>query len=304
MTAIASDTDADFLRAILAVPDDDAPRLIYADWLDENGQPERAEFIRVQCRIAEIEHRRTELFNDDVDWIACTVGSASWCPNCGDCCCPKREESMCDPSCPLHSPASNHDVLSELGRENKTLNNRSRAILQQHGQRWVFDELLWPIKFCRKCGVRAAGNRSKYCGDGSDKDNAHNWSGIGKAVDEIPHDWWERGFIAKVEIDTATLLGRECERCRGDLHNIGCPGCGGSGRVGGCAEALARAVPLRQCVLTDLEFFENDDGRWACYDGLLPEELQRANEWQPTEQAARENMATATAAFVRRGGRT
>lgn len=37
MPAIASDTDADFLRAILAAPDDDAPRLIYADWLDENG---------------------------------------------------------------------------------------------------------------------------------------------------------------------------------------------------------------------------------------------------------------------------
>jgi uncharacterized protein (TIGR02996 family) len=35
-----------FLRAICAAPDDDAPRLVYADWLDEHGHPDRAEFIR------------------------------------------------------------------------------------------------------------------------------------------------------------------------------------------------------------------------------------------------------------------
>lgn len=34
------------LRAVLAAPADDTPRLVYADWLDENGQPERAAFIR------------------------------------------------------------------------------------------------------------------------------------------------------------------------------------------------------------------------------------------------------------------
>src|SRR5438552_3245579 len=40
-----------FLREICEHPDDDAPRLIYADWLEENGQPERAEFIRVQIQL-------------------------------------------------------------------------------------------------------------------------------------------------------------------------------------------------------------------------------------------------------------
>jgi uncharacterized protein (TIGR02996 family) len=37
------------LRAVIENPDDDAPRLVYADWLDEHGDPDRAEFIRVQC---------------------------------------------------------------------------------------------------------------------------------------------------------------------------------------------------------------------------------------------------------------
>jgi uncharacterized protein (TIGR02996 family) len=44
--------DPAFLRAICANPDDDLPRLIYADWLDEHGDPDRAEFIRLQCALA------------------------------------------------------------------------------------------------------------------------------------------------------------------------------------------------------------------------------------------------------------
>jgi uncharacterized protein (TIGR02996 family) len=43
------DTQQDLLNAIIANPDDDAPRLIYADWLDEQGDELRAEFIRLQC---------------------------------------------------------------------------------------------------------------------------------------------------------------------------------------------------------------------------------------------------------------
>jgi uncharacterized protein (TIGR02996 family) len=39
---------SDFLAAILDRPLDDAPRLILADWLDENGQADRARFIRAQ----------------------------------------------------------------------------------------------------------------------------------------------------------------------------------------------------------------------------------------------------------------
>ena len=41
-----------FLRDIIDNPDDDVPRLIYADWLEDNGRPERAELIRVQDVLA------------------------------------------------------------------------------------------------------------------------------------------------------------------------------------------------------------------------------------------------------------
>jgi uncharacterized protein (TIGR02996 family) len=43
-----------FLQAIIDTPDDDTPRLVYADWLDEHGEPERAEFIRVQVGLARL----------------------------------------------------------------------------------------------------------------------------------------------------------------------------------------------------------------------------------------------------------
>jgi uncharacterized protein (TIGR02996 family) len=40
------------LDAVRAEPDDDTPRLVLADWLDEHGDSARAEFSRVQCDLA------------------------------------------------------------------------------------------------------------------------------------------------------------------------------------------------------------------------------------------------------------
>jgi len=39
------------LAAVLEFPEQDAPRLIYADWLDEHGDAARAEFIRVSVEL-------------------------------------------------------------------------------------------------------------------------------------------------------------------------------------------------------------------------------------------------------------
>ena len=68
-----------FLNAILERPDDDLPRLVYADYLDETGFAERAEFIRVQIelarsdptddRFADLTRREAELLRDGVGGI-------------------------------------------------------------------------------------------------------------------------------------------------------------------------------------------------------------------------------------------
>src|SRR5262245_44796938 len=43
-----------FLQAITASPEDDTPRLVYADWCEENGEPDRADLIRAQCELARL----------------------------------------------------------------------------------------------------------------------------------------------------------------------------------------------------------------------------------------------------------
>ncbi len=69
------------LRTIAREPEDDAPRLVYADWLEEHGQTERADFIRAQIELAtltedsprrrELAFRARELLDRHEDeWVA------------------------------------------------------------------------------------------------------------------------------------------------------------------------------------------------------------------------------------------
>src|SRR5262249_53102359 len=48
-------TEEELLATIDASPDDDAPRLAHADWLENNGDRERAEFIRAQLDDEEVD---------------------------------------------------------------------------------------------------------------------------------------------------------------------------------------------------------------------------------------------------------
>src|SRR5262249_24085793 len=60
------------LQDVIAHPDEDGPRLIYADWIEENGRPERAEFIRVQCELARLpanhSHRKKLEAREEALW--------------------------------------------------------------------------------------------------------------------------------------------------------------------------------------------------------------------------------------------
>jgi uncharacterized protein (TIGR02996 family) len=46
-----ADEEAGLIAAIVAAPDDDAPRLVYADWLQQRDDP-RGELIQLQCKLA------------------------------------------------------------------------------------------------------------------------------------------------------------------------------------------------------------------------------------------------------------
>jgi uncharacterized protein (TIGR02996 family) len=75
-----------FIQAIQEPPEDDAPRLVFADWLDENGDEPRAEFIRLQCRLphlrddlefARLRQREQELLEEHrAGWLGPWAGVA------------------------------------------------------------------------------------------------------------------------------------------------------------------------------------------------------------------------------------
>src|SRR5207248_2696491 len=46
-----------FLKAIAESPDDDGLRLVYADWLEEHGQDDRARYLREEVALTRIDGR-------------------------------------------------------------------------------------------------------------------------------------------------------------------------------------------------------------------------------------------------------
>lgn len=73
----------ELFEAVLDAPAEDAPRLVYANCLDEDGDFDRAEFIRVQCKLAKpakgrlvaLRRREQELWQKH---------GADWCPDVYD----------------------------------------------------------------------------------------------------------------------------------------------------------------------------------------------------------------------------
>src|SRR5688572_7618498 len=72
-------TDEQFLKLIRADPGNPAARLVYADWLDELGDPQ-GEFIRVQCELErpglsalkqrQLRERERELLDEhEAEWL-------------------------------------------------------------------------------------------------------------------------------------------------------------------------------------------------------------------------------------------
>jgi uncharacterized protein (TIGR02996 family) len=94
-----------FLQDIRENPDDDAPRLVFADWLEDNGDPQRADFIRVQCALAsmlddgprriELGAREEELL--EANALAWTEGAfLAWLEHDEQDCPTEEDHSVCE----------------------------------------------------------------------------------------------------------------------------------------------------------------------------------------------------------------
>src|SRR5581483_9915746 len=89
MNASQSPDEAAFLRAVHDRPHDPLPRLIFADWLDENGRVTEAAWLRADARAAaahpdadaaDLERLRETAGPDGVPslWLAKSVWQVSW----------------------------------------------------------------------------------------------------------------------------------------------------------------------------------------------------------------------------------
>lgn len=110
---------------ILAHPNEDTPRLVYADWLQENDQPERAEIIRVQCEKSRLEQLHTDA------------------PNSHDLCCRRKRRGRCrafakDGDC-LRCIALRE--LAARDKKIKRLRQREQELLDLNWYEWIDPKL-------------------------------------------------------------------------------------------------------------------------------------------------------------------
>ncbi len=112
---------AAFLADIIANPADDALRLIYADWLEEQGEGARAEFVRVQIELEATPFYDREPCHicghepDDAGWINHSRG------------------------CHTQSEDGGGESVADRNPDYERLKNRARELLEANRVRWLAD---------------------------------------------------------------------------------------------------------------------------------------------------------------------
>jgi uncharacterized protein (TIGR02996 family) len=104
-------------QAIIEDPDDDLRRFVYADWVEEQGQPERAEFIRVQCQLAR--------------WPEGDLGRWNYAQWLDEHAQPEQAESLRAKCQPDRWPAEATEAARLGGREGR--------LLERHQHAWLDD---------------------------------------------------------------------------------------------------------------------------------------------------------------------
>ena len=298
-----SDAEA-LLRAIRLHPEADAPRLIFADWLDEH-----AGSVRRCSGTHSHSGKRVPLISGGFRWDAHGV------LHCDD---PRKPHHHCDEKCTVSDGraelAELIRVQVELARHTHgwkpenlkcvdiyldpqndesqrwkhklhEMQARESALLAQHGREWARVP-------CEKCGGRPDRPewRCTACqitGDAMMRRGPNN----GQA---IPH--FARGFVERVEVPALSWVMErvevECGQCdgQGELETGSgmireCPSCNGTGRlaepwrVTDWALAVARVHPVQRWECADREPHLNIGGyRWYDEDQhyTLDEDGQRA----------------------------
>jgi uncharacterized protein (TIGR02996 family) len=126
---MSTDREA-FIRAICEQPDDDTPRLVYADWLDENGDAidrARARYIR---------HQIAEAFHNKNVWCPAFEALVEWWDNG-----PGKE--VAGPIKPDRNTAVGQEYFLAYGIS-QLMGTQSRLMLEKFAGQWL-EELMEQI---------------------------------------------------------------------------------------------------------------------------------------------------------------
>jgi uncharacterized protein (TIGR02996 family) len=225
-------TDLDAIHsAVLDRPDDDHPRLVYAECIEEQASdmpdPDdaraRAEFIRVQVELARMP-------------AGITAGTLMGYG-------PDGQLSPYNPdvvgmSYPIAVRAGAADGrYHDLRRRERELWEHPNGV--GNAIAGPLDAIAYPQTAAPEWECRVRANGANYI--------------------------VRRGFVDAITCDLPTWCGGECERCRGnrfvdavnppddDIYWRRCPDCNATGRTTGIGPAVVRAHPVRRVVLTDRE---------------------------------------------------
>jgi uncharacterized protein (TIGR02996 family) len=253
-------------RAVCERPDDDLPRLVAADWLEEWGTPEteaRATFVRAQVRLAAL-----AAGGQGEPTAECVRGrplSASSSPpvRCG-----------CD-TCRLSGEAGGaFDRWGDAWRAQVLAGPLAAFESRYREQRNLLPDASGPLTREELRGRLAEGSPWLF------------------AADTLAY---ERGFPYALRVPLAVLVGTDCPTCdnlgclggghnhfgraggtyHGVLHDTDpgrphhhhhrlctalCPTCRGTGRVGGFAAGLFRAAPFTEVWLAEYAHLPYEDG--------------------------------------------
>jgi uncharacterized protein (TIGR02996 family) len=232
--------DEDLMAAVLASPGDDAPRLAYADWLEEHAGPcsscekglpgwrryTRPDYptgkppgykrprIRVTCEACggtgqNLFAERAELIR-----VQCEL---------------YRYERTKSCQAFMYSCYEHGEVCGCADDKTETLRARERTLLETHGEGWLGTQSYRP-------GFRVDGSFEVRLPRGS------SWF--------IFH----RGFVAEVQLSTEALMGGGSCGCNlPDDPEEPCPDCKGTGLNPGLAATLFESHPVTEIRLTGRE---------------------------------------------------
>lgn len=225
-------TADEFIAKIIEMPGDDTPRLAYADWLSENGDDDRGDFIQAQVKLSK--------------WK-----DGEHCPECGLHW--RFGQSGLDGGKGSIYHCNNDHTWHQV--DHADLQQRERELLAAHFGDWITIpgwELLNTLTSggAEFWGPNTAPNAMKV--------NAH--------INRIE---FVRGFVESVRCPVMTWMGETCF-CRGRAWDQPdpCHRCHGSGRTGGIAKAVCGSHPITACAPTDRKPYHvvsSDFWRWWCF---------------------------------------